>query len=421
MKTALLIINCIILAIGNCGGPLIMRLYFLHGGKRVWLSSWLETGGWPIMLIPLSIAYTLRRRRQPLSGAATTFFLIKPRLFCSAAVIGVLTGFDDYIYAYGVARLPVSTSALVIATQLAFTAGFAFLLVKQRFTPYSINAVVLLTVGAGVLAMNSSGDRPENESGKEYAMGFVMTLVAALLYGFILPLVELAYNKAGQELSYTVVLEFQMVMTFFATVVCTVGMLINHDFQVRDRFDFWFITAIPREARESSLGETKYYVVLAFSAIIWQAFFLGAIGVIFVGSSLLSGVLIAVLLPMTEVLAVIFYSESFKAEKGVSLGLSLWGFVSYFYGEHRQNKKKKKQRVFFSDGTARQLFSSVETAGQLRQLFSSVESDCSWEFFIASTAGYFFRTARRLCRTERRGDSFLQSRRQVNSGSSFLQ
>ncbi|CAN1345758.1 Purine permease 3 [Linum perenne] len=170
--------------------------------------------------------------------------------------------------------------------------------------------------------MNSSGDRPENESGKEYAMGFVMTLV------------ELAYNKAGQELSYTVVLEFQMVMTFFATVVCTVGMLINHDFQ-----------AIPREARESSLGETKYYVVLAFSAIIWQAFFLGAIGVIFVGSSLLSGVLIAVLLPMTEVLAVIFYSESFKAEKGVSLGLSLWGFVSYFYGEHRQNKKKKKQRL----------------------------------------------------------------------------
>ncbi|CAN1790843.1 hypothetical protein LINPERHAP1_LOCUS18990 [Linum perenne] len=45
--------------------------------------------------------------------------------------------------------------------------------------------------------------------------------------------------------------------------------------------------------------------------------------------------------------------------------------------------------VFFSDGTVRRLFSSVETAGQLRQLFSSVESGCSWEFFIASTTGYF--------------------------------
>ncbi|CAN1331929.1 Purine permease 1 [Linum perenne] len=268
-----------------------MRLYFLHGGKRVWLSGWLQTGGWPIMLLPLTVAYFLRRHTDT------------SRLFLSAVIIGILTGFDDYLYAYGVARLPVSTSSLVIATQLVFTAGFAYLLVKQRFTPYTVNAVVLLTVGAGVLAMHSSSDRPEGESSKEYVMGFLMTLVAALLYGLILPLVELAYKKAEQEISYTVVVEFQMVMSLFATLVCTVGMLVNHDFQVL------------------------------------QTFFLGAVGVIFVGSSMLSGILIAVLLPVTEVFAVIFYSENFQAEKGVSLGLSLWGFVSYFYGEFRQSKK----------------------------------------------------------------------------------
>ncbi|CAI0447918.1 unnamed protein product [Linum tenue] len=213
---------------------MIMRLYFLHGGKRVWLSSCLETAGWPIMLIPLAAAYLRRRRRSPTT--TTKLFLIEPRLFLAAALIGVLTGFDDYLYAYGVARLPVSTSALVIATQLAFTAGFAFLLVKQRFTAYSINAVVLLTVGAGVLAMNTDGDRPKEESRREYALGFAMTLAAALLYGFILPLVELAYKKGGQEINYTVVLEFQMVMSLFATVVCTVGMLANRDFQVRSAF-----------------------------------------------------------------------------------------------------------------------------------------------------------------------------------------
>jgi hypothetical protein len=49
------------------------------------------------------------------------------------------------------------------------------------------------------------------------------------------------------------------------------------------------------------------------------------------------------LLPLTEVLAVIFYKESFKAEKGVSLVLSLWGFLSYFYGEIKQAKKQKKR------------------------------------------------------------------------------
>lgn len=100
---------------------------------------------------------------------------------------------------------------------------------------------------------------------------------------------------------------------------------------------------MPREARNYGIGETMYYVVLVLNAIICQAFYLGAIGVIFCGSSLLSAVLIAVLLPVTEILAVIFYKESFKAEKGLSLLLSLWGFFSYFYGEMKQSKKNQQR------------------------------------------------------------------------------
>ena len=69
---------------------------------------------------------------------------------------------------------------------------------------------------------------------------------------------------------------------------------------------------------------------------------MGAVGVIFCASSLLSGIVIAVLLPVTEVLAVVFYREKFQAEKGVALALSLWGFVSYFYGEIKDDKKKKQ-------------------------------------------------------------------------------
>ncbi|PSS31606.1 Purine permease [Actinidia chinensis var. chinensis] len=331
MKRALLLLNAALLTVGNCGGPLIMRLYFLHGGNRVWLSSWLETGGWPINLVPLLFIYLRRRAAQ---GPAARPILMKPQIFLAAAVIGLLTGFDDYFYAYGVARLPVSTSALIIASQLGFTALFAYLLVRQKFTSYSINAVFLLTVGAAVLALHSSGDRPKGESNREYYLGFFMTVAAAVLYGFVLPLVELTYKKAKQEITYTLVLEIQLVMCFFATVVCTIGMVINNDFKV-----------IPREAKEFGLGETKYYVVLVCSAIIWQCFFLGAIGVIFSASSLLSAIIITVLLPVIEVLAVIFYKEKFQAEKGVSLILSLWGFVSYFYGELKHSKKKSKTQT----------------------------------------------------------------------------
>ncbi|KAE8690389.1 Purine permease 3 [Hibiscus syriacus] len=132
MRRALLLINCFVLSIGHCSGPLIMRLYFIHGGKRVWFSSWLETDGWPIILLPINCGYFHRSRTQP--TLENKLFFIKPRLFITTDVIKTLTGLDDYIYAYGVARLPVSKVALIIASQLVFTTVFAFVLVKQKFT-----------------------------------------------------------------------------------------------------------------------------------------------------------------------------------------------------------------------------------------------------------------------------------------------
>ncbi|KAK3423505.1 hypothetical protein EUGRSUZ_F00391 [Eucalyptus grandis] len=227
-KPLLLALNCAMLSLGTCGGPLLMRLYYLYGGSGVWLSSWLETGGWPAIFLALAVAYLRRRSAE---GPSARLVLMDPFLFAASAVVGVLTGLDDYLYAYGVARLPASTSALLIATQLAFTAGFAFLLVRQQFTSYSINSVYLLTVAAGVLALNASSDRPAGESDQEYYAGFFMTLGAAALYGFVLPLVELTYKKAKQAVTYSLVLEIQLVMCFFATAFCTVGMLVNKDFQ----------------------------------------------------------------------------------------------------------------------------------------------------------------------------------------------
>ncbi|WRX14915.1 hypothetical protein QQP08_007402 [Theobroma cacao] len=327
LKRSLLVLNCALLAFGNVGGPLIMRLYFLKGGKGVWTSSCLETAGWPFMVMPLTFSYLYRRRKE---GPATELFFIKPPLFLVSAVVGLLTGVDDFLYAYGVARLPVSTSALIISTQLAFTAAFAFLLVKQKFTSFTINSVFLLTVGAVVLALHTSSDRPANESNRQYYLGFFMTLAASTLYGFVLPAIELTYKKAKQTITYSLVMEMQMVMSFSATVFCTIGMLFHKEFE-----------AIPREASKFELGQSTYYLVILLSAILWQFFFMGAVGVIFSGSSLLSGIIIAALLPVTESLAVLFFHEKFQVEKAISVVLSLLGSLSYFYGELQKNKKNQ--------------------------------------------------------------------------------
>ncbi|XP_019174154.1 PREDICTED: purine permease 3-like [Ipomoea nil] len=334
MRRILLFLSCIILSIGNCGGPLLIRLYFLRGGNRIWFSSWLQTAGFPVIFIPLLVSYHRRRRAcSDESSKSRKFFLITPFLSIAAALLGVLVGVDNYFYSYGMAKLPVSTSSLIVATQLVFTAGFAFLLVKQKFTAFSTNAVVLLTVGAVVLGLRAGSDRPAGESNKAYLLGFVMTVAAAALYGLILPLIELSYLKAKlQAVSFSLVLEFQMIMGFVGTIFSTVGMVINKDFEV-----------IPREAREFELGVTKYYVLAVFTAIVWQFFFVGALGVISYGSSLLSALIVAVLLPVTEILAVIFYHEKFEAEKGISLFLSIWGFVSYFYGDIKNTKKDNNE------------------------------------------------------------------------------
>lgn len=225
-----LLLNCITLSIGYCGGPLISRLYFLHGGQRIWLSSWLACIGWPIILIVLIIAYFVRRKTQ---DSDTNFFIITRREFTSSAALGILVGLAGYLYAWGPAKLPVSTSTIIYAAQLGFTVLFAFLIVKQKLTAYSTNAVVLLMVGAGTLALRADSDRPEGESTKQYVLGFVMTLLAAASTGLALPLLELIYMKAQKNVTYIMILEIEMILNIFGSAFCTVGMIVNKDFQVQ--------------------------------------------------------------------------------------------------------------------------------------------------------------------------------------------
>jgi hypothetical protein len=126
---------------------------------------------------------------------------------------------------------------------------------------------------------------------------------------------------------YATVMQMQAVMGAAGTVVCLLGMAIKSDLQ-----------ALPKEAAGFGLGKTNYYLVLIWDAVSWQLLNLGIMGLIACASSLLAGIMIAVLLPLSEVLAVIFLHEKFDGPKGIALVLSLWGFASYLYGERMQKK-----------------------------------------------------------------------------------
>jgi drug/metabolite transporter (DMT)-like permease len=318
---------CLVLL--GAGGPLLLRVYFVHGGQRLFLSAMLQISGWPLLLAPIGVSLYRGRRHGIMN------LLLPARLVGAAAVLGAFYAISCFVYSLGSQALPLSTSSLLQATQLAFTAVFAFVFVGLRLTPFSANAVVLLTIGPAVLSVGPGSGKPAGEPAKAYWTGFCESIAAAALAGLVLPLVEVAMARYGRRTGpaarvpppYATVMQMQAVMGAAGTVVCLLGMAIKSDFQ-----------ALPKEAAEFGLGKTNYYLVLIWDAVSWQLLNLGIMGLIACASSLLAGIMIAVLLPLSEVLAVIFLHEKFDGPKGIALVLSLWGFASYLYGERAQKK-----------------------------------------------------------------------------------
>lgn len=103
--------------------------------------------------------------------------------------------------------------------------------------------------------------------------------------------------------------------------------------------------AISTEAKQYGIGETNYYMVIISFAVVMQCFFLGRVGTVLYSSALLTGIVVDVLLPVTVVLAIIFFNEPFTGDKAVALVLAIWGFASYVYGEIRDLKKRTESVV----------------------------------------------------------------------------
>ncbi|RZC64737.1 hypothetical protein C5167_008430 [Papaver somniferum] len=306
----MIIINCAFLSIGLVGGPLLMRLYYLHGGNRKWIPSCLQSAGFPILIFPLTFLYI----QSKLSTESPSFWL-EPKLSLWSAIIGILYGLINFMYSLGLSYIPVSTSSLLLATQLCFVAFFSWFGCDDTWISFA--------------GYNTNGDRPVGVSKAQYLTGFLMTLGAAALAGLTMPLIELGFSKAVRNLNYSSLLQFQFIFCASATIFCVIGMLVNKDFQV-----------IPREANDFELGKAMYYILMVLTAITWQLFNVGIVGVISYTSALFYGILTSVLVPFTGVAAVIFCHESFTGLKGMALALCLWGFCSYFYGEYKMMSKK---------------------------------------------------------------------------------
>eukprot|EP00262_Sarcandra_glabra_P012376 TRINITY_DN3177_c1_g2_i1.p1 TRINITY_DN3177_c1_g2~~TRINITY_DN3177_c1_g2_i1.p1 ORF type:complete len:210 (+),score=23.48 TRINITY_DN3177_c1_g2_i1:60-632(+) len=152
-------------------------------------------------------------------------------------------------------------------------------------------------------------------------MGFIWDIVGSALHGLIFALSELIFVKILGRRSFHVVLEQQVMVSLFAFVFTTIGVVVNKDFE-----------AMKSEAESFKGSKGSYYMVLFWGAVTFQLGVLGGTGLLYLASTVLAGVLNAVRVPITSIAAVILLRDPMGGLKILSLILTVWGFGSYIFG-----------------------------------------------------------------------------------------
>ncbi|KAF8413602.1 hypothetical protein HHK36_001594 [Tetracentron sinense] len=318
---------------GQSTGTLLGRLYYDKGGNSKWMATLVVIAGFPILL-PLSLFLSpptnpATNHNLTYANPSSAFTLAFLYVFLGLLLAGV-----NMMYTYGLLYLPVSTYSLICATQLAFTALFSFFLNSQKFTPFIINSVVIVTISATLLIFQPNSADTMGTSNEKYAVGFLCTVGASAGYSLLLSLTQLSFQKILKRETFIVVLEMIIYQSLVATCVSVLGLFASGEWK-----------SLTEEMEKFGLGKLSYVMTLVWTAVAWQVFSIGSVGLIFEVSSLFSNVISTVALPVIPILAVIFFHDTMDGMKVVAMLLAIWGFVSYIYQHYLDDSKSKAAKA----------------------------------------------------------------------------
>ncbi|GAB2213785.1 hypothetical protein Droror1_Dr00018100 [Drosera rotundifolia] len=318
-----------LLLAGQSSGTLLGRLYFVKGGKSVWLATVLSLIGFPV-LIPLYCFLPSVKDQANDNYQANRPSVVKLALIYLA--LGLLIAGECVLYSIGLQNLPVSTYSLVCASQLAFNAIFAYFLNAQKFTPYILNSLVLLSISSTLLVFQHNSSGSKDEPRQNYAIGFLCTVGASAGFSLVLSLTQFVFERVLRTQSFVAVLDVIIYQSFVASCATIVGLFGSGEWRT-----------LGMEMEGFKTGKVSYIMTLIWTAVSWAIFSIGSLGLIVHISSLFSNVISTFGLPLIPVLAMIFFHEKMDGIIGVAMVLAIWGFVSYTYQQYLDENEQKNR------------------------------------------------------------------------------
>lgn len=311
---------------GQSVGTLLGRVYFENGGNSKWMATLVQLVGFPVLLPFLFISKDKDHNAQVNTKQPSALILASIYI-----VLGIFLAFICLMYSIGLQNLPVTTYSLICASQLGFNALFSFFLNAQKITPYIVNSLVLLTISSTVLVFETDTGGESNKTSKgKYVLGFVCTFAASAGYALMLSVTQLVFRKIIRRETLRAIIDMSVYESLAASFAILIGLFASGDWR-----------KLSSEMEGFKLGKVSYVMNLFWTAVSWQIFNVGCVGLIFKISSLFSNVISVLGVPIAPILAVIFLHDRLNGLKAMAMVLAMWGFVSYMYQHYLDDLKTK--------------------------------------------------------------------------------